>query len=381
MKGGSVKYKVPFIKPSFPHAGDVARDYEAIVESNWFTNFGPYERDFAIKTGDFIGGVDVCTTSNATLGLLMAIKTKFASSPTKNEVLVPSFTFAAGPEMLLLSGFTPVFIDIEEKSWQPSIAQAKEYIVANKDAIAGILLCNIFGVGNKNISAWEKLSQEENLPLIIDSAAGFGSLYIEDEYLGARGDCEIFSLHATKPFAVGEGGLIVSKDKAFIAELRQFENFGFNENKEIKIIGINAKLQELNAAIGLQQLDTFENRLALRRRSLRRYKSALEAIGYIFQENDELSTVPFVSVLLPDEALAIQTKNKLVNAGVEVRKYYEPLHTQQLLLDSSKVADTLTVTESVYARILSLPLHDSMSDADIDSITDVMVGLYEEYQS
>ncbi len=376
-----MKYKVPFIKPSFPQASDVASDYDEIINSNWFTNFGPYERNFSARLGDFIGGVDICTTSNATLSLLMAIKTKFKFSPTRSEVLVPSFTFAAGPEMLILSDFTPVFIDIEPKSWQPSIAQAKEYIAHNKDAIAGILLCNIFGVGNKNIEDWEELAKDEGLPLIIDSAAGLGSLYKEGEYIGARGDCEIFSLHATKPFAVGEGGLISSRDSAFVAELRQFENFGFNENKQIGVIGINAKLQELNAAIGLRQLDTFESRLTSRRESLKRYKSTLETLGYEFQENDELSTVPFVSVLLPDAIITNQTKQKLIDAGVEVRKYYEPLHTQKVLLESSKIASTLLTTEDIYSRILSLPLHDSMSDTDIDSITSVMVGVYEEYKS
>ena len=367
-----MKYNIPFIKPSFPSSEEIADDYKTIVESNWFTNFGPFENRFRTSTAKFIANdVNVCTVANATLGLEIAIKVLFRAEGRKKEVIVPSFTFAAGPEMLIEENFTPVFIDVQESNWQPSIFEAREYIKKN-DTVAGILLCNIFGVGNKEITEWENLARDANVPLIIDSAAGFGSRYDDSERVGSRGDCEVFSLHATKPFAVGEGGLVVSKNRLLIEKMREAENFGFNEDKQIGIIGTNAKLQELNCAIGLRQLQSFEDRLAARQKSLQVYKEELSELSYFFQENDDLSTVPFASTIAPNPEVARRMLKILSQKGIEARKYYAPLHLQTLLKEKSVLASDFKVTDNIYSRIISLPLHDSMSSQDIKFITGII---------
>jgi len=377
-----VKYRIPFIKPAFPAASEIAEDYAKIVESNWFTNFGPYEREFTKRAAGFLGeDMFACSVSSATLGLLIAIQTLFEQKDNRKKVLVPSFTFAAGPEMLILSGFTPVFIDIDKDSWQPDLNQAEEYIRNNQDSVAGILLCNSFGVGNSSIDKWENMAQLYNKPLIIDSAAGFGSMYDDSQRVGIKGDCEIFSLHATKPFAVGEGGLIVSENQELIERLKSFENFGFNHDKKIEIVGINAKMQEFNAAIGLRQLEGFDSRLTNRRLNLEKYKAKLTPIGCVFQDNDQNSTIPFVSVVTVSKGLTAVSLDRLVQSGVEARKYYEPLHNQSILMQKSEVLGDLFVTTDIYDRIMSLPLYDSMTEEEIDFITDTIVRVYEEYKS
>lgn len=377
-----MKYKIPFIRPAFPSVSEVAEDYAKIIESNWFTNFGPYEREFIKRAAGFLGeDIFACSVSNATMGLFIAIQTVFKIDCDRKKVLVPSFTFAAGPEMLILSGFTPVFIDIDKNSWQPDWKQAEAYISNNQDSVAGVLLCNSFGVGNMSIKEWERIAQVYDMPLIIDSAAGFGSSYEGTQRVGTRGDCEIFSLHATKPFAVGEGGLIVSKNQGLIDMARSFENFGFNQDKKIGVIGINAKMQEFNAAIGLRQLEGFDGRLANRRLSLEKYKAKLTPIGCIFQENDQNSTIPFVSVVMKSSGLAVAVLDKLNQSGVEARKYYEPIHRQSILMQKSEKPYNLSVTEDIYDRMVSLPLHDSMPEVDIYFITDTIVRVYEEYKS
>lgn len=376
-----MKYRIPFIKPAFPAASEIAEDYAKIIESNWFTNFGPYEREFTKQAANFLGeDMFACSVSNATLGLFIAVQTLFGQNNRK-KVLVPSFTFAAGPEMLILSGLTPVFIDIDKDSWQPDFKQAEEYIRNNQESVAGILLCNNFGVGNRSIEKWEEIARLYNVPLVIDSAAGFGSTYVNHQRVGTRGDCEIFSFHATKPFAVGEGGLIVSKNQELVEKFKSFENFGFNHEKKIGVVGINAKMQEFNAAIGLRQLEGFEARLAHRRRNLERYKAKLIPIGCVFQDNDQNSTIPFVSVVTTSKGLAELALDKLIHSGVEARKYYEPLHNQSTLMEKSEVADVLSVTTDIYDRIMSLPLHDLMNEEEINFITDTILQAYEENKS
>ena len=373
-----MKYKIPFIRPAFPAAEVLQDDYRKIIDSNWFTNFGPYEKQFSSGAAAYLGGATYVTTiANCTLGLDAAIAVLFDAS--KSKVIMPSFTFAAGPEMLIRNGFTPVFIDIDDATWQPDIEQAKEVIKNEAGAIAGILLCNIFGVGNECVDDWEKLANDYGIPLVIDSAAGFGSEYRSGEKIGSRGDCEVFSLHATKPFAVGEGGLIASKNPQLIEKLRSFQNFGFQADRNIHLIGTNAKMQEINCAIGVRQLETYEERLENRRQTLRQYKSALSPKGFNFQQNDELSTVPFASILAPTGAMADKIFTHLTDCGIEVRRYYAPLHLQEGLREYVSIPpDPLKVTEDIASRMLSIPVHDRMSQSDIDYIVQVIVSVTEE---
>ena len=367
-----MKYKIPFIKPSFPSAFALAKDYKDIIKRNWFTNFGPIETRFSKDASIFISPQAHATTiANATQGIDAAISILFNNK--KNYVIIPSFTFAAGADIIIRNGYTPILIDINESSWQPDIIQANNAITKFKNDVAGIVLCNIFGVGNQTVSEWEKLAKAHKIPIIIDTAAGFGSNYSDDERTGLRGDCEIFSLHATKPFSVGEGGLVTSNNNKLIEKIRSWQNFGFESDRNIHIIGTNAKFQEINAAIALRQLKRFPSRLLARQKNLMIYKRQLADIPNIsFQPNDERSSVAFVSIKVGSEVLANNIQKRLSSSGVEVRKYYAPLHFQSIIKKRSLTPFVLSNTEDLYAKILSLPLHDDMSKSKIKYICDII---------
>lgn len=374
---GSMKSDIPFIVPEFPTATEVARDYEAILQNSWFTNFGPFEHELCQKVSQFIDqGVFVATVANATLGLLLAAKELLGSpTATKTEVLMPAFTFPAGAEALIWCGFRPVFIDIEPGSLQPDIHKAQRYLDQNPANVAGILLCNVLGVGAGNLDEWEQLSHQAKLPLIIDSAAGFGSTYPDGTKLGYRGDCEIFSLHATKPFSVGEGGLVVSRSQPFINKLRQLENFGFDNTRTVRGLGINAKLAELNCAIAIRQLAKLESMIAGRQRRLSQYKQELTNKGFQFQANDQHATNPFITALAPTKEAASYYLNALNTNGVEVRNYYNPpLHQQSGLTQFTKTSDELPITQDVCQRVISLPAHGKLDTEAIKFICSLAPG-------
>lgn len=352
--------KISFIRPDFPKARAIAKDYRLILKNNWFTNFGPFERRLSEELAAYVGhGVHVATVSNATLGLMLAIQTYIGEPANqRNEVLMPAFTFAAGAEMLIRLGFVPVFMDINTETLQPDLLQAYEYYSKNKKKVAGVLFCNTFGTGAPQIAEWEVFCKRNGLPLVIDSAAGLGSLYVDGSRIGWRGDCEVFSFHATKPFAIGEGGAIMSGKKRPIEKIRQLQNFGFNKNREVEYLGTNAKLPELSCAIGLRQLAELDKRLCKRRQVLDTYKQYLQPQGYTFQSNDSNSSLAFISVIAPSEAVAAQDHKRLIKNGIEVRRYYNPpLHQHQLLRKHAKVAGSLKVTDDVCKRIISLPVH------------------------
>ncbi len=359
--------RIPFLTPRLPDPSVVAQDYREIFESGVFTNSGPFERRFAGELARWIGGdVDVAVTANATVGIQLACKTLFHRD--RRLVPVASFTAAAVPLALMWSGFEPVLIDIEPGTWQPDLRTAEQVLQREGDNVAGILLTSTFGTPNAAIDAWENMATSFGVPLVIDSAPGFASEYSWGEPLGARGDCEIFSFHATKTMAIGEGGAVVSRDRGFIRQMNQLKNFGFDDDRRSEGLGQNAKLPELASAMGIRQLDLFKDRLTKRHEVLRWYITELESIGCEFQSDGELGVPAFVSVALPSPRHREQLAMKLNEVDVGWRAYFNPpIHGHPAFAELQRAGD-LAVTADLCARIISLPLDEWLTSADVGRI-------------
>lgn len=361
--------EIPFIRPRFPAPAEIAEEYEEIVGANWFTNFGPKERTFAQALGAYLGpDLHVATFANGTLALIAALRMAIGLGSRDQYLLMPSFTFVAAAEAALWTGYRPWFIDIEPKTWQPSLSAARTALQSSRDDIAGIQLANVFGAGNPDIDAWEQLAAEWDVPLVIDSAAGFGSRYSDQDRVGVRGDCEIFSFHATKPFAIGEGGSLVSRNPEMIEQAREFENFGFGKSRECVQLGINAKMQEVNAAIGLRQLVGFDERLASRRDVFNCYRAHLLGTGLQFQPNADVSSLCFASACCTSAAQKASVLNSLQANAIQARDYYNPpqhMHPQLETNNELTRSSDLSVTMDVCSRIVSLPVHDQMDSDDL----------------
>lgn len=364
-----MKYKIPFIKPDFPAPDDISSDYEVMVESNWFTNFGPFEERFSAKIAEYVGcGARATTVNNATSGLILSILALLGKGDGASYIIMPSFTFVAGAQAVEWCGYRPFFVDINSDDFNMSIDHSEQLLMTRKN-ISAILFCNSFGVGSTQIDEWERLAAEYSVPLIIDSAAGFGSKYTDVEFVGARGSCEVFSFHATKPLAVGEGGAVTSRSPELIQNIRQLQNFGFDVDRMTKLLGLNAKMQELNAAIGLRQLSVHKERVLSRQATLRRYEQGLQDV--IFQKNDNISSVCFASVLIHEGNDRNAVIEKLQNKGVEARAYYTPLHKQPYYSKNTSINSvSLENTDAVSRRIVSLPVHDNMDDQSIQCVID-----------
>lgn len=366
-------FDVPFIRPVFPSAEVLSVDIAEIVGSNWFTNFGPKEEEFTRAIADYVGsGYSVVTFSNATVGLMAALTCLLGRGDGSQYVIAPSFTFAAGPEAIEWSGYKPLFVDIDASTVQPALADAIAAIDSPEFDIAAILLCNTFGIGNSQIAAWEQLARSAHIPLVIDSAAGFGSTYADGRRVGRAGDCEVFSFHATKPFAIGEGGAVVTRDPGLAIRLKEFTNFGFRDGKGAVALGLNGKLQEISAAIGLRQLAQFDRVLGARHDVLARYMKELALSGVVFPEQIENSSVCFASMLFPDGLARDNVRSNLLAKGVEARAYYSPPVHHQPHFESAARFGGLEVTEDVVSRILSVPVYQDMAEEHIVLILDAI---------
>ncbi len=362
--------RVPFLAPTVPPVEALVADYRAIVSSGIFSNGGRMDRELIAAVQDWVrNGTAASTVSNCTAGIELAIRSTFLRRP---GALVASFTFAAGPLALVSAGFVPTFIDIEAATWQPSLEHARELLRSSASHYGGILLTATFGVANERIAEWEALADENELPLVIDSAAGFGSEYQSGERLGARGACEVFSIHATKMLAAGEGGLITSRDQDLIAKVNRAKNFGFGPDRAAVSWGTNAKLPELTAALALRQLKALPERLIARRRVQAEYEARLRPLGIQFQPGALQSAPAFVSALMPTPRSRDAATAALQDELIECRTYYNPPVHFQPFFGGAPSHPVLNVTSDVSARMISLPMSDRLGVDVINRIAAVL---------
>ena len=371
--GGSVSSRIPFIRPIFPESSVVAQDFDAIVASGRFSNFGPREREFTAMVAAYVGPeYSAVSFANATLALIACIEATLGQGDGTRSILVASFTFAAGPEATQWAGYRPFFIDIEAIGLQPSLSEAKAIVADDEVDVAAILLTNSFGIGNPAIDAWCAWGEEHGLPVIIDSAAGFGSLYADGSRVGGRGVAEIFSFHATKPFAIGEGGAVVTRDGVLASRLASLANFGFGSDGKVLARGFNAKLTEFAAAIGIRQFERFDGELESRRRTMSRYAAELASSGYVSPANIQNSAVCFGSLVAPSAEARHRALLALDELSVDARCYYAPPLHRHPYFDGVGRRGALPVTEDICARVVSVPVHPHMDD---DAVGAVIAGL------
>lgn len=362
---------IRFQRPQLPHGDDIERYLAAARETRWFSNRGPCHRLLTGRLTEMFGGnISVVLMANATLGLILALRTLLGEQPRGKLVVTPSFTFPATAQAIMWSGLKPLWVDIEADGWHLDPQALRDALAAHRGNIVAVLACSTFGTAPpaEQSAAWRAACEEADIPLIVDSAAGFGSRDEHGRLLGTQGNAEIFSFHATKPFAIGEGGMVSTRDPNFAARLTAMANFGLGPDREISNhFGLNAKMSEMHAAIGLAVLDDFDRVLAARRERAERMQSDLEHAGYSFQIGCRSSAWQFVPALAPNEGIreAVLTSSRA--EGIEIRSYHTPLHSLPAFASHPAHGD-LSVTADLAHRALSLPLANDLSEPAIQRI-------------
>ena len=355
---------IRFLSPELPPLESIDRYFELARSAGWYSNEGPCYRLFVSRAQAFLGDdLFVVPVANCTLGLLLALRA-LAGRPegVKREVVVPSFTFAATAAAIEWAGFTPVFADVDPVSWHLDPAALEQALRERGQRVAGVLACSTFGVppDPQVTEAWERLTAAAGVPLLVDSAAGFGATRRNGQRLGRQGDAEAFSFHATKPFAVGEGGAVVTRDESLADRIRVLTNFGFGPDRVIQgEAGLNAKLDEWHAAACLAALDTIDEVIAARRRHMASMRRPLERLGFVFQGGCENGTCQFVPVLASNPTVRAAVMARATDDGVELRAYFDPPLHRMNAFSTCGTVGSLAVTESLAARMISLPLANS----------------------
>lgn len=359
--------RYPLIAPRPPRLSAHRDALERLEASGQFSNNGPELRAFEAEATErlFGGRGATLAVANATLGLMIAIRQAAGWLPEPGALaLMPSFTFAATAHAALWAGLTPLICDIDPEDWTASAAEEERLIARHGSRIAVVVPYATFGAAI-DLTRYAAL-QRRNIGVVIDAAASLGTLDAAGQGFGADAPfAVVHSMHATKTFAVAEGGLVHSGNVALIERLRAMANFGFEGGRSAAMPGLNAKLPELLALAARLKLAEFDG--------VAENRAAIEA-AYREELADFTLQAPrgtrraqqFMPVLLPEEAARRRplVLAALAEAGVQAGHYFSPHLAEQPFFKASALIEPTPVADRIAARVISLPITDAMSPDD-----------------
>jgi dTDP-4-amino-4,6-dideoxygalactose transaminase len=374
---------IPLVRPAPPQLSLALAELQALEQSGVFSNFGPVNTLFEQEMLDrFFGGDGACmTVCNATIGLMLAIKEAVGEEPKGQYALMPGFTFAAAAHAAIWCGLTPLLCDVHPRNWAADPAAETEMLSQYAGKIAIVMPYATFGYPI-DLEHYKRIASQLGVPVVVDAAASLGTF---DEaghgFGGGFAGSVVYSMHATKSFAMGEAGLIYSADKERIARLRIMSSFGFGEPRTATMAGLNAKLSEVGALLGRLRLVDYDSIVAHRGGLFNRYRDALPELQFQRKEPGTQAH-QFVPALLPSglggRRAAIRAA--LADQGIATGAYFSPHLMEQPYFQKTCVAGPLPVCDDVSARMISLPLFDTMTHHEVDQVTDALQSLLDAEQ-
>lgn len=352
--------RIALLVPDLPRRVELEPFLAQMDDNRWYTNFGPLNRrlEKGIRAMFDAPCPMLTTTANGTLALETALSA--LCLPAGAQVLIPAFTFVATAAAVCRAGFKPVIADIDVSSWvlTPAIARA----ALQQQRVDCVLPVAALGCPLPP-AEWDEFCEETGIPVLIDAAGAFGNQQ------AGRHVALTFSLHATKAFGIGEGGLVVSHNAAFIERVRQLCNFGIDASSgEAPHIGTNAKMSELHAAVGLASMQRWPERLRLRQAMHRRYQNELlRCPGITLQARPPDGAYTILQLLLPQGTNRNAVTAALGRQNIETRNWYLPLVHHHPAYKSAATCD-LSNALALSPRMLGLPFHLALTDADIDRV-------------
>lgn len=337
---------------------------------------GERVREFEKIFQAYVGTRHAMATSSGTAALHLSYLSLFNPG---DEVLVPAFTFVATASMIAMAGGVPVFCDIDPETWVIDPRDIERKITPKTKAIAGV---HLFG-NTCDIAAIREIAVRHHLKIIWDAAQALGSRY-QDIDIAQFPDAVCFSFYPSKNITTGEGGMVTTNDDGIATKVRLLKSHGQPKKYVHEILGFNYRMTEVEAAIGVVQLQKLEGFLERRKRVAARLREAFEGNGFFKMQQITSGcdhATNYFSILLKENCLSV-SRDQLVQAlkdeGVPCAVHYPiPLHRQPCF---SQVAfRELPHSDAVAQNILSLPMHPFLSDQDADFVAEKVLNLVRQY--
>ncbi len=354
-------------RPNIGERAHLMARIEAMLDSRWLTNDGPLVAEFEAAVASRHAVRHCVATNNATAGLQIAIK----ALGMTGEVILPSFTFVATAHSLRWLDLTPIFCDVDPATHLMDPAEVERLITPRTGGILGV---HLWGQACAP-EALSDLARQHRLPLLFDAAHALGCSH-RGQPIGGAGDAEVLSFHATKVANAFEGGAILTNDGTLADRLRRMRNFGFRGTDHVDILGINAKMPEVCAAMGLTSLEALDEFISVNRRNFAAYRQGLAGLpGIRLHEAPAGDEVNHHYVILEvDEQAAGVSRDELVRwlraEGVLARRYFHPgCHRMApYRAEDPLAAARLPVTDRLSAQVLALPTGTAMTAAAVEEL-------------
>lgn len=336
---------------------------------------GPQALEFERLVAEYVGVRHALAVSSGTAALHLLVRA--VGLGPGDEVLVPSFTFAASVNALLYEGATPVFVDIEPDTYNLDPQDAARKVTPRTKAIMAV---DVFG----HPVEWDailEIAARRQLRVIDDSCEALGAVY-KGRKIGSLADAAAFAFYPNKQMTVGEGGIIVTDDDEIARLCRSMRNQGRPEMGawlEHERLGYNYRLDEMSAALGVSQFNRLETFLAKREKVAQMYTERLQSLHLVrpavIRPHVRMSWFVYV-VTLSAGLQRDAVMQALADRGIPARGYFAPIHTQAYIRERfGDLRGTLPVTESVAERTLALPFSGVMTEDQVDYVCEHLVSI------
>jgi len=341
--------KIPYIKPCVDRYADkILSDVSDIIKSNRLTNIPDGKVKGLENWFDQYADTNTAAVSSCTSGLILVLK---ALGLNNTDIIIPSFTFKATGAAVLYSGNHIKFADIDPMTYTISPEDVRLKITSKTGAIIGV---HTFG-NPCDINELVRIGKDYGIPVIFDSAHGLGARY-QGFPLGRFGTAEVFSLSPTKLVTSLEGGLVSSEDEELIALIKDLRNYGS------LVPGLNARMNEVNAAVALAQTPYLDQFVSNRNEYANRYRPNVSCQSVM---GGNVSSFKDLSITV-DDPNSVATA--LAGAGIETRRYFSPLHR----MIGYKRDVSLPDTDDVFNHTICVPIHNYMTQDEIDYILTIL---------
>ncbi len=357
MKNKPIRTTYPLLPPLDEYVSYLEKIWDSVI----ITNRGNMELQFEMELKKKLGLEYMSVVNNGTTALILALK----ALQLTGEVITTPFTHISTAQAILWNGLTPVFVDIEEDTYNVDPEKIEQAITPQTSAILAV---HLFGQPC-HIDALEKMANKRGLKLIFDAAHCFG-VEINDHSVLQAGDCSTISFHATKTFNTVEGGAIICKDPALHLEIEKLKNNGIDGIQNPVTYGLNGKLNEFQAAFGLLQLQYIDLAIDKRKEIFQLYQEKLQSIKGIRMMNEKPGikyNYGYFPIII-DTAITGYTRDqlfeKLKNENIHCKKYFDPLVTDVSILNNFKKTP-LPIAEKTARNIICLPIHHLLEEEDV----------------
>jgi len=370
-KENKVNKPITVTQPCLPPLDEFMPYLQQIWDNKWLTNNGPMHQQLEKELAEYLGVKYISVFSNGTLALITALQ----ALNITGEVITTPFSFVATTHSLWWNKIKPVFVDIEPEYLNLDPAKIEAAITEKTTAIMPV---HVYG-NPCNVVEIQRIADKHNLKVIYDAAHAFG-VKINDNSILNYGDLSVLSFHATKVYSTIEGGAIICHTEEMKHHIDNLKNFGFRGETVVEEPGINAKLNEVQAAYGLLQLKYIDSFIARRKEITKLYQSLLkdiEGIRFLHDMENVTHGYSYFPIQIDEKKYGITRDalyNKLKENNIFARRYFYPLISSfepYNKLESSKIENLLVATKAA-EEVLCLPIYVELNNDDIQTIISII---------